>query len=63
MGETGVVGLLRSGKGPTVTLRADMGALPIWRDDTLLSQARDAWIGTLMAVFQLGGKPRRALRR
>src|SRR6185312_10529109 len=29
VGETGVVGLLRSGTGPTVMLRADMDALPI----------------------------------
>src|ERR1700740_2872474 len=29
VGKTGVVGLLTSGKGPTVMLRADMDALPI----------------------------------
>lgn len=29
VGKTGVVGLLRNGKGPTVMLRADMDALPI----------------------------------
>src|SRR5690349_10134148 len=29
VGRTGVVGLLRNGKGPTVMLRADMDALPI----------------------------------
>src|SRR5689334_3600755 len=29
VGETGVVGLLRNGDGPTVMLRADMDALPI----------------------------------
>src|SRR3954449_6808393 len=29
VGETGVVGLLRDGDGPTVMLRADMDALPI----------------------------------
>lgn len=29
VGKTGVVGLLRNGKGPTVLLRADMDALPI----------------------------------
>jgi metal-dependent amidase/aminoacylase/carboxypeptidase family protein len=29
VGKTGVVGLLRNGEGPTVTLRADMDALPI----------------------------------
>jgi amidohydrolase len=29
VGKTGVVGLLRTGDGPTVTLRADMDALPI----------------------------------
>jgi hippurate hydrolase len=91
VGETGVVGLLRNGEGPTVMLRADMDALPIAEDTglayaskvtatdaggntvpvghmcghdmhvtwlvgaaTLLSQARDAWKGTLMIVFQPG---------
>ncbi|CAE6786207.1 Hippurate hydrolase [Paraburkholderia domus] len=29
VGETGVVGLLRNGEGPTVMLRADMDALPV----------------------------------
>src|SRR6185503_1160112 len=29
IGNTGVVGLLRNGEGPTVMLRADMDALPI----------------------------------
>ena len=29
VGKTGVVGLLRNGKGPTVMLRADMDALPV----------------------------------
>jgi hippurate hydrolase len=29
VGETGVVGLLRNGDGPTVMLRADMDALPV----------------------------------
>jgi metal-dependent amidase/aminoacylase/carboxypeptidase family protein len=29
IGETGVVGLLRNGDGPTVMLRADMDALPV----------------------------------
>src|SRR5574337_1378326 len=89
VGNTGVVGLLRNGDGPTVMLRADMDALPVeeatgvpyaskvtandpegkavpvmhacghdmhvawlagataWMADT-----RDAWHGTLMAVFQ-----------
>src|SRR3546814_15556604 len=32
VGETGVVGLLRNGEGPTVMLRADMDALPIAED-------------------------------
>jgi amidohydrolase len=91
VGKTGVVGLLRNGKGPTVMLRADMDALPIAENTglayaskisakdadgntvpvghmcghdmhvawlvgaaTLLSQARDAWKGTLMIVFQPG---------
>jgi len=91
VGRTGVVGLLRNGKGPTVMLRADMDALPIeeatglpyaskvkakdrqgvmvpvghmcghdmhvaWlvAATTLLAQARNAWQGTVMAVFQPG---------
>jgi hippurate hydrolase len=91
VGKTGVVGLLRNGRGPTVMLRADMDALPIAEDTglayaskvtvidaegkvvpvghmcghdmhvawlvgaaTLLSQGRDSWHGTLMAVFQPG---------
>ena len=91
VGETGVVGLLRNGDGPTVMVRADMDALPIaertglpyasavtakdaegnvvpvshmcghdmhvaWLIGaaTLMAQARDAWKGTLMAVFQPG---------
>src|SRR4051812_34111194 len=29
IGNTGVVGLLRNGEGPTVMLRADMDALPV----------------------------------
>jgi hippurate hydrolase len=89
VGNTGVVGILRNGDGPTVMLRADMDALPV-REDTglpyastvtatdadgnetpvmhacghdihvawlagasaLMAGARDAWQGTLMAVFQ-----------
>src|SRR5437763_7787692 len=89
VGETGVVGVLRNGEGPTVMLRADMDALPVQeatglpyastvtatdRDGntvpvahacghdmhvawlvgatTLFARARDAWRGTLLAVFQ-----------
>jgi hippurate hydrolase len=89
IGNTGVVGLLRNGDGPTVMLRADMDALPVeeatgvpyastvtatdpdgknvpvmhacghdmhvtWLAGAtaLMAQARDAWHGTLMAVFQ-----------
>ncbi|HJS94655.1 MAG TPA: M20 family metallopeptidase [Solirubrobacteraceae bacterium] len=89
VGNTGVVGLLKNGDGPTVMLRADMDALPVkeatglpyasavtatdpdgnetpvmhacghdihvtWLAGAtaLLAGARDAWQGTLMAVFQ-----------
>jgi hippurate hydrolase len=89
VGNTGVVGVLRNGDGPTVMLRADMDALPVeeatgvayasklqatdpdgktvpvmhacghdmhvtWLAGAaaLMAQARDAWHGTLMAVFQ-----------
>ncbi|MBU6476834.1 MAG: amidohydrolase [Xanthomonadaceae bacterium] len=89
VGNTGVVGLLRNGDGPTVMLRADMDALPVeeatgvpyaskvkatdpegktvpvmhacghdmhvtWLAGAtaLMAQARDAWHGTLIAVFQ-----------
>ncbi len=38
VGETGVVGLLRNGNGPTVMLRADMDALPV-REQTGLPYA------------------------
>jgi amidohydrolase len=41
VGGTGVVGLLRSGDGPTVMLRADMDALPI-REETGLDYASTA---------------------
>ena len=89
VGNTGVVGVLRNGDGPTVMLRADMDALPV-REATglayastatatgpdgetvpvmhacghdmhvtwlagaaaLLAQARGAWQGTLLAIFQ-----------
>src|SRR3569623_312047 len=91
VGKTGVVGVLRNGDGPTVTLRAYMDALPIAETSglayashvtatdaagnavpvghmcghdmhvtwlvgaaTLLAQARSAWRGTLMLVFQPG---------
>jgi amidohydrolase len=40
VGETGVVGLLENGEGPTVMLRADMDALPV-REDTGLPYASD----------------------
>ncbi|SDS30378.1 amidohydrolase [Actinopolymorpha singaporensis] len=41
VGNTGVVGLLRNGNGPTVLLRADMDALPV-RETTGLSYASTA---------------------
>ncbi|MCC9157058.1 amidohydrolase [Streptomyces parvulus] len=98
VGRTGVVGVLRSGDGPTVLLRADMDALPV-KEETglpyastaravtddgrevpvmhacghdvhvtallgtcaLLAADRDAWRGTVVAVFQpaeeVGGAP------
>jgi len=40
VGKTGVVGLLRNGKGPTVMLRADMDALPV-KEATGLPYASD----------------------
>jgi hippurate hydrolase len=89
VGKTGVVGLLRTGEGPTVMLRADMDALPVQEATglpyasqvtatdssgrtvpvmhacghdlhvtwligaaTLLAKSREAWKGTLMAIFQ-----------
>lgn len=89
VGGTGVVGVLRSGEGPTVLLRADMDGLPVLeatglpyasvargtdRDGNdvpvmhacghdmhvtcllgvtaLLAAERDAWRGTVVAVFQ-----------
>ncbi len=89
VGNTGVVGVLKNGDGPTVMLRADMDALPVaeatgvpyashvtakdaegntvpvmhacghdmhvtWLAGAtaLMAQARHAWHGTLMAVFQ-----------
>src|SRR6187401_2319607 len=38
IGETGVVGVLRNGEGPTIMLRADMDALPV-REETGLAYA------------------------
>lgn len=38
VGNTGVVGLLRNGEGPTVMLRADMDALPV-KEETGLAYA------------------------
>lgn len=80
VGETGVVGVLENGAGPTVLARADIDALPVTEDTGLdyasevpgvmhacghdmhitallgaasqLAQARDAWAGTYIAVFQ-----------
>src|SRR4051812_43155253 len=40
IGKTGLVGLLHSGEGPTVMLRADMDALPV-KEATGLSYASD----------------------
>jgi len=42
IGNTGVVGILENGVGPTVMLRADMDALPV-REQTALSYASEAW--------------------
>src|SRR6201747_1524366 len=41
VGKTGVVGLLRNGKGPTVMLRADMDALPIAESTSLPYASKD----------------------
>src|SRR3954452_11984391 len=41
VGNTGVVGVLRNGNGPTIMLRADMDALPV-REETGLSYASTA---------------------
>ena len=41
VGQTGVVGLLRNGDGPTIMLRADMDALPV-REQTGLPYASTA---------------------
>jgi metal-dependent amidase/aminoacylase/carboxypeptidase family protein len=38
IGQTGVVGVLRKGEGPTIMLRADMDALPV-REETGLAYA------------------------
>src|SRR5215469_5825925 len=91
VGKIGVVGLLRTGEGPTVMVRADMDALPVreatgldyastvsttdpsgetvpvahacghdmhvaWLMgvSTLFARTRDAWRGTLIALFQPG---------
>jgi metal-dependent amidase/aminoacylase/carboxypeptidase family protein len=42
VGETGVVGILRNGEGPTVMLRADMDALPIQKETGLEYASRAA---------------------
>ena len=41
VGQTGVVGVLRNGEGPTIMLRADMDALPV-REETGLAYASTA---------------------
>lgn len=40
VGQTGVVGVLRNGDGPTVMLRADMDALPVEQATGLPMRAR-----------------------
>lgn len=80
VGDTGVVGVIENGTGPTVLARADIDALPVAEDTGLeyasevpgvmhacghdmhivcllgaaeqLAQARDAWSGTYIALFQ-----------
>src|SRR3546814_2625243 len=61
--ETGVVGLLRNGEGPTVMLRADMDALPI-AEDTGLTYASKVTAtdaeGNVVPVAQMCGHDMRS---
>ena len=57
VGSTGVVGILRSGEGPTVLMRADMDALPVAEDTGLpyASKVTADHAGEEVAVAQEAG--------